>query len=96
MSIVNNNGEFPKMSCFGSDGTDVMLGEINAVRTKVTDKISKTIKIHCHNHRLSIAAKHGCEETSSLRKFDNTDTALINIITKHQLYVVVYLKSKIF
>lgn len=63
------------MSFFGIDGPSLMIGEINAVRTKVTDKVSKTIMIDCHNDRLAIAAKNSCEETSSLRKFDNTDTA---------------------
>ena len=69
LSLSNNVA----MSC---DGAAAMFGRVNGVAKQLEDEIGTMIAVHCHAHRLTLAATDSVEALQPLR---NTERLLIHL-----------------
>ena len=73
-NVIENKLGIDNLSAFGSDGCNTMIGRKNGVATKIKELKPEVINIHCHNHRLALAAKDSFESIPMFRDLDDTIT----------------------
>ncbi|XP_060598671.1 E3 SUMO-protein ligase KIAA1586-like [Ruditapes philippinarum] len=56
---------------FGSDGCNTMIGKKTGVATRLKAMKPEIVTIHCHNHRLALAAKDSFESIKVMRDTDD-------------------------
>lgn len=61
---------------FGSDSCKVMIGKKSGVATRLKEIKPDLTNVHCHYHRLALAAKDSFE---SLKEFRDSDDVLTHI-----------------
>ncbi|WAR10050.1 K1586-like protein [Mya arenaria] len=70
-----------KFVAFASDGCNTMIGKKTGVSTRLKEMKPEIVTIHCHNHRLALAAKDSFESIKVMR---DTDDLLTHSTTIHR------------
>ncbi|XP_045207438.2 E3 SUMO-protein ligase KIAA1586-like [Mercenaria mercenaria] len=79
-TLVQNELGMDNFVAFGSDGCNTMIGKKTGVATRLKEIKPEVVTVHCHNHRLALAAKDSFE---SIKQFRDTDDVLSGI---HKYY----------
>ncbi|XP_045187150.2 zinc finger protein 862-like [Mercenaria mercenaria] len=74
--LVEEDLKFESFVGFGSDGCNTMVGKKSGVSTRLKEIKPDLITVHCHNHRLALAAKNSFE---SIKEFRDTDEVLSGV-----------------
>ena len=71
-----------KFVAFGSDGCNTMIGKKSGVATQLKEMKPEIVTVHCHNHRLALAAKDSFETIKIMR---DTDDLLSHVFKYYHL-----------
>jgi len=87
--VIQTKLSLDNLVAFGSDGCNTMIGSKSGVATRLKELKPNIINIHCHNHRLALAAKNSFEDIPLFRDVDDTLTHVF----KYYHYLAVRTKS---
>ncbi|XP_053380132.1 zinc finger protein 862-like [Mercenaria mercenaria] len=80
VELVQDEIRVDNFVAFGSDGCNTMIGKKSGVTTRLKEVKPELVTVHCHNHRLALAAK---DSFQSLKEFQETDEVLSSV---HKYY----------